>query len=168
MNVLVVAASKHGSTREIAEMISERLRSHGLEVLSRNPADVADLDGVDAVVLGSAVYAGRWLAPARDLVQRLGAELAARRVWLFSSGPIGEPLAPAGDAPEAAQMVAATGAVDHHTFAGRLDRSSLGFAERAIVRALKAPEGDFRDWLDVKGWADGIATELEVLAVDGH
>jgi menaquinone-dependent protoporphyrinogen oxidase len=31
-------------------------------------------------------------------------------------------------------------------FAGKLDHASLSRVERLMVRALRTPEGDFRDW----------------------
>ena len=46
-------------------------------------------------------------------------------------------------------------------FAGKLDKDVLGFAEKAIVAAFKAPDGDFRDWEEIRGWASGIAQELK-------
>ena len=36
-------------------------------------------------------------------------------------------------------------------FPGRLEKKRLSFGERAIVLALRAPEGDFRDWDDNQG-----------------
>jgi menaquinone-dependent protoporphyrinogen oxidase len=42
-------------------------------------------------------------------------------------------------------------------FAGKLVRKQLHFPDRAIAAALRVPEGDFRDWEEVKGWAAGIA-----------
>jgi hypothetical protein len=30
------------------------------------------------------------------------------------------------------------------------------------VKAVKAPEGDFRDWDAIRDWTDGIADELGV------
>lgn len=63
--------------------------------------------GYDAVVLGSAVYVGRWLEPARELVDAHAEELAARPTWLFSSGPIGDPPKPeADDAVQIAEIAA--------------------------------------------------------------
>ena len=43
------------------------------------------------MVLGSAVYAGRWLEPAREYAATHAGGLRTRPTWLFSSGPIGEP-----------------------------------------------------------------------------
>jgi menaquinone-dependent protoporphyrinogen oxidase len=81
-------------------------------------------------------------------------------VWLFSSGPVGDPPKPTEDPVDASSLLERTGAREHHVFAGRLDRSRLSFGERAIAMALRAPEGDFRDWDDVRAWASGIADAL--------
>jgi menaquinone-dependent protoporphyrinogen oxidase len=60
-----------------------------------------------------------------------------------------------------AEIIAATGAREHRLFAGKLIRQQLSFPERAIVSALRVPEGDFRDWPEITGWAAGIATEMQ-------
>jgi menaquinone-dependent protoporphyrinogen oxidase len=121
---------------------------------------VADVAGYDAFVLGSAVYAGRWLDEARHLVEENASALRAKPVWLFSSGPVGEPPKPEEDPVDAEPLVTATGAREHHVFAGKIDRSGLGLGEKAIVIALRAPEGDFRDWDAIRAWAAGIARAL--------
>jgi menaquinone-dependent protoporphyrinogen oxidase len=46
-------------------------------------------------------------------------------------------------------------------FAGKLARKQLGFGEKAIVLAFRAPDGDFRDWTQIKAWASGIADALQ-------
>ena len=150
MKVLVTAATKYGATGEIARAIGEVLREHGLDSTVGPPEDATTVDGYDAVVLGSAVYAGHWLKPARELVDRSRDALAARPVWLFSSGPVGDPPKPEEDPVDVAEMVAATGARDHRVFAGKLVRKQLGFGDKAIAVALRVPDGDFRDWAEIK------------------
>jgi menaquinone-dependent protoporphyrinogen oxidase len=113
-------------------------------------------------VLGSAVYAGRWLPAAREFATRHSAALRERKVWLFSSGPVGDPPKPDELPVDVAPMVQACGAAGHTVFAGRLDRRHLSFGEKAIVIALRAPEGDFRDWEAIRVWAGAIADELGV------
>jgi menaquinone-dependent protoporphyrinogen oxidase len=160
MKVLVTAATKYGATGEVAQAIGDALRSHGLDVAVIPPEQVDRVDDYDAVVLGSAVYAGHWLKPARQLVDRCGGALADRPVWLFSSGPVGDPPKPQEDPVDVAEVLAATGAREHRLLAGKLVRKQLSFPERAIVSALRVPEGDFRDWPAITSWAAGIANAL--------
>lgn len=161
MRVLVTAASKHGSTEEIGHAIVEELDRRGIVADFLVPEAVRTLDTYDAVVLGSAVYAGHWLKPAHELVDRLGDDLRARRVWLFSSGPVGDPEPrPDGEPADVEELLGACGAVEHTVFSGRIKRDELGLAERAIVRALRVPDGDFRDWVAIDAWAGRIASAL--------
>jgi menaquinone-dependent protoporphyrinogen oxidase len=125
------------------------------------PEAVVSVDGYDAVVLGSGIYAGRWLETAKAFVERNRQALKGKRVWLFSSGPIGDPPKPVEEPADAAAMIAATGAVEHRTFAGRLEKDSLGFGEKLIVNALRAPEGDFREWDEIDAWAWSIGKALK-------
>src|SRR4029453_11196653 len=88
--ILVAYASKHGATAGIASRIAERLSERGHDTLAR-PVDVIDsLAGAEAVLLGSALYAGSWRKEAVGFVDRFRAELAGMPVWLFSSGPLGD------------------------------------------------------------------------------
>ena len=159
MKVLVTTATRHGSTEEIAALIARVLRLRGIETVELPAREVEDVSGYDAVVLGSAVYAGHWLAPATSLVSRFQAQLAELPVWLFSSGPVGFPLTPAR-AEDMTGVVGAIGAIEHRLFAGRIDRSELGRLELAMVRMVRAPEGDFRDLGEVSRWAAAIAETL--------
>lgn len=160
MKVLVAVASRHGSTREIGAAIADVLREEGFDVDLADPDDVDAVDPYAAVVLGSAVYVGRWAASARAVVDRCAAGLVRRPVWLFSSGPLGFPAVPAEDPDEVPGLVARLGARDHRSFAGRLDPETLGLAERAVVALVRAEEGDFRAWGEVQDWARGIAGQL--------
>lgn len=161
MNVLVAVASKHGSTRAIAKTIAEELRAVGVAADVREVGALDDLGQYDAVVLGSAIYAGHWLPEAKQFAERHRAELATVPVWLFSSGPLGAPDPRPHDDPR--QLAAPLGTVevrDHRVFAGKLDKRGLGLRERLIVRAIGAPEGDFRDWEAIRSWAGEIGTAL--------
>lgn len=160
MNVLVTAASKHQGTAGIAQAIAGTLRHAGMAVTVLPVGDVGSLEGFDAVVAGSAVYGGHWLKPARQFIEQHTAELSARPVWLFSSGPIGDPPKPAEDPVDAAGMIRQTHAQGHRVFSGVLDAGELGLGERGILRALRAPIGDFRDFPQVTQWAEEIAAWL--------
>jgi menaquinone-dependent protoporphyrinogen oxidase len=162
VRVLVTAASRHGATHEIATAIAAGLARRGVEAEARPAEELDSLDGYDAYVIGSAVYVGHWLDPARELVEAHAAALAGRSVWLFSSGPLGPPdkLKPEGDPVDVAGLIEASGAAEHRVFAGRLDRKLLSFGEKAVVVAVRAPEGDFRDWDAIDAFAAAVAERL--------
>jgi menaquinone-dependent protoporphyrinogen oxidase len=163
--VLVAYGTKYGATAEIAEKIGDALRRAGLpaEVV---PADrVGDLSHYCAVILGSAVYIGRWRKEAAKFLESNEATLAGMPVWLFSSGPTGE-----GDPVELAQgwrFPAKLQAVadrieprDLALFHGAVDVSQLNFIEKWMLKNVQTPIGDFRDWDAITAWAVGIARDL--------
>jgi menaquinone-dependent protoporphyrinogen oxidase len=161
VTALVAAASRHGSTGEIAAEIGRVLTERGIATEVAKIDDVDSLEGYDTVVLGSAVYVGQWLAPAREFVEEHAAELAERRTWLFSCGPVGDPPKPdEADAVRIDEIVAKAKPTGHRLFAGKVDRAVLGFGERAVVTAVRAKEGDYRDWDDIRDWAEGIADAI--------
>ncbi len=166
--VLISAASKHGSTTEIARVIGNTLITKDIAVDIVPPAAVDSIEDYDAVILGSAVYEGHWVAAARDFAIRLRDPLAARRVWLFSSGPVGDPSrklvqsmeqVPA-DVTRIQQDIEVRG---HQMFAGKLDPQALSVAQRASLLVFRGMRGDFRDWAVITQWADGIAADLAAL-----
>jgi menaquinone-dependent protoporphyrinogen oxidase len=161
MRVLIAVASRHGATAEIAETISSALGGECTRVDVVDIDDVHGLGDYDAVVLGSAVYMGHWLKPAAAFAANHSAELRARPTWLFSSGPVGDPPRPGeSEAVNVKEIVAATGAAEHRLFAGKLDKHKLNFRERAVMRAVGGHDGDYRDWNEIRAWAEAIATSL--------
>jgi len=164
MHVLVAVASRHGSTLEMGRYIADALEQADPESELRADLQavesVTDLAAYDAVVLGSAVYAGHWLRSARDLVDRYETELQQLPLWLFSSGPVGDPPRPNEDPVEVAAISSRLAAREHRLFSGRLDPAELGLTEKALVKLVRAKEGDYRSWSEMASWATSIAVAL--------
>jgi len=163
--VLISAASGHGSTTEIARVIGEALGDKGIDVDIVPPEYVDSLADYDAVVLGSAVYTGHWLVSARDFAIRFQDELATRSLWLFSTGPVGDPgkklvQSMKHEPAEIAAISRDTHPQDHRVFAGRLDPQLLSLTQRARFLVFRGMDGDFRDWTEIRQWADSIAADL--------
>jgi menaquinone-dependent protoporphyrinogen oxidase len=164
--VLVVWASRHGATAEIGAALARGLsecdagRSAGVEAIAVSVDQRPDPGPFDAVLLGSAVYAGHWLDPAGKYVSQHADALRKRPLWLFSSGPIGEPPFPPDEPYDVAPLMKVTGARGHAVFPGRLEKGRLSFGERAMVTAMRAPVGDFRDWDAIRAWASEIAAQI--------
>jgi menaquinone-dependent protoporphyrinogen oxidase len=165
MNVIVTAAGRQGATYEIAEAIGRVLRERGLETTVSRPEQVDDVTGYDAVVLGSAVYGGHWLEPAKDFARHFARELSKRPVWLFSSGPVGDPRRKlvqkmTADPLELPTVLGQTHACEHRILAGRLAGARLGRAQRLSLLLFRGLQGDWRDWAEVERYASAIADTL--------
>jgi menaquinone-dependent protoporphyrinogen oxidase len=167
-DVLVVHASKSGGTAGIATILAEELRAHGLQVDVATAADASaddvSLAGYRAVVLGSALYAGRWRHDAVRFLHRHAVMLRGRQVWLFQSGPCG----PDADIqaeqgmPEPARIRRLREDIDTDapvTFGGVLDPATARGLGRWMARGELA--GDHRDPERIRGWARTIAAGLQ-------
>ena len=166
-HVLVVYASKHGSTAEIATMIASTLSDSGLRATCAEASSVPALDPYDAVILGSAVYARRWRGEARRFLRRHASELAQRPFWVFSSGPVGPPENDNPDWAEPARTIAKAlelGARDHVVFGGAVPADPHGMMMRSMAKNTPEEFRDRRDWDAIRAWAVGIADALKVKA----
>ncbi len=163
--VLVAYASKHGSTTEVGRRIAAALIENGVDAKALPVNDVVDIASYDAVVIGSSVYFGRWMREAVALVERNRAQLACRPIWLFSVGPLGDQAR--AEPAEVESLATSLDAIEHRLLAGALDLHKLSFPERVIVKGVKAPTGDFRDWKEIDSWAATIAHHMKESTVRG-
>jgi menaquinone-dependent protoporphyrinogen oxidase len=161
--VLVAYASKMGGTKGIAESIGAELTVSGLTVTVRDAAAVDDVDGYDAVVVGSAIYASRWRPDAVAVLKLLAARTDEFRpipIWLFHSGPCGNNAGDQVPAPtKVSRLARRIGAAAPITFGGRLEPGTAqGFLARRMATGSMA--GDFRDFEQVRGFAARVADRL--------
>lgn len=158
--VIVAFASQGGSTAEIAQAVGIALLEAGCDIDVRPARQVDRLAGFTAVIVGSGLYHGAWLPEAFKFLQRHRRTLTTLPVWLFDSGPLdtsaGERLLPlpAG----VANLARDIGARGHITFGGKLGLTGLNMEERMLV--LEGHGGDYRNFDDVRAWAERIAVEL--------
>lgn len=161
MRVLIIPASRHGGTAEIGRAMASTLRSRGLDVDVSQPEHQYDLAPYGAAVIGSGLYLGDWLGPARAFVDDHAEALRRIPCWLFSSGPLGEaaPEEPIGQA-IVQQLIEQTGAIEHRLFGGRLELDRLSRTERYLARWVGAEDGDHRSFDEVEDWVQSIADTL--------
>lgn len=159
MRALVVYGTKRAGTFGIAEWIGDALTEAGIQTDVRPADQRIHVDDYDAVIVGGALYSGRWHRHARRFVKRYADALRGRPVWLFSSGPLDES-AGTSEIPPVAQVQQAIdriGARGHVTFGGRLLSDARGFPASAMA---KRKAGDWRDPDRVRSWANAVAAEL--------
>jgi menaquinone-dependent protoporphyrinogen oxidase len=172
MRVLVVYASKYGSTKGIAERIAHTLNESGHQTSLVSASAAGRLEGYDAYVIGSAAYMFSWLKEATDLVRQNAALLSTKPVWLFSSGPVGTETKDAQGRDvvettvpkEIAELKALIRPRDHRVFFGAFDHTQLNFGHRTVYALPAAKklftDGDFRDWDEIDAWAKSIAASM--------
>jgi menaquinone-dependent protoporphyrinogen oxidase len=163
-HVLIAYASRHEATAEIAAAIAGEIGAAGCTATVREARSVADLADVDAAIVGSALYLGRWDDSSLDLLRRERTALARMPTWLFSSGPVGEGKATArpGRLPQPEEVAALAEEIGAHatTFGGRVDADEEGFDLQIMASAGLA--GDWRDFRRIRAWAREIATDILV------
>lgn len=172
MTVLVAYATAHGSTKQVAARIGERLREGGLDADVRAADDVDDLSAYDAMVLGSAIHNGRWLTSASALLEQIG-EHPARPLRLFSVCTVGETTSFLG--PRSSRLarrhrelppdVARSGG-PHRYFAGVIEKWHWNRLGGLFFLVTGGRYGDHRDWADIERWADAIAADLTTKRAD--
>jgi len=163
MKTLVVYGTKSGCTEGIAQRIGERVAAAGSSV-DVFPAEKApDPAAYDAVVVGSGVRAGSWHAPVKAWVESNAVALKQRPTAFYTCGlTITDESKRDEVLAYTDPLIEATGVhpVDIALFAGWNEPKAFGLAERTIMKLMKAPQGDFRDWDAIDTWGDDVARAL--------
>lgn len=164
--VLIAYASKHGATAEIADRIGQVIKQAGLQADVLPVDKVKNLTQYTAAILGSATYIAMWRNEFVRFLMNNEKLLAGLPVWLFSSGPMGE-----GDPVELSKgwrfpetnrpVIESIKPRDITIFQGSINPGKMGFFEKWVIKNVKAPTGDFRDWNAITKWAEDIAAALK-------
>jgi len=159
VRILIAYGSSRGGTAGLAEMLAEAILSHALEVAIGNAAEIEDLTGYDAVVVGGALYNNRWHPDATDFAHRFAGTLQQLPVWFFSSGPLDDSarsgaVAPVPQVRDLARTLDIRG---HMTFGGVLAKPAGG---RLGALLAYGDAGDWRDASQVAQWAERIVSKL--------
>jgi menaquinone-dependent protoporphyrinogen oxidase len=148
------------------------LREQVWRVDVRSIEHVEGVAAYDAFVLGSAIHDRTWLPPAAEFIHRNAAELAARPVWLFGVGMLGDEgsaLAPAVTAVirrlwKEPKVISDIRPVihprDYHTFVGAVQPEHFPLTGRVLFKVMGAHYGDHRDWREIRAWALHIAHDM--------
>jgi len=124
--------------------------------LIRNDSDVSSYQGV---VIGSAIYMGKWMSEAVDFVKENKDILSKVPVAYFLVGMTLARLTEENRAKALSYMDQILKAVPEikpvgiGTFAGAMDYNNLSWINKKILKSKGTPEGDFRDWNGIRAWA---------------
>jgi len=161
--ILVTYATRAGSTYEVAARVAEVLHTQGAAVDVKPVTAMHELQGYDAIVVGSAIRMGCWLPEAVEFV-KTNRETLSRipTAYFLVSGLL------RNDTPEMRRQVLAfldpvralLEPVSIGLFAGKLDYSTIDGFDRSIAEAVSSAEGDWRNWEAIGKWAHDLLPVL--------
>jgi menaquinone-dependent protoporphyrinogen oxidase len=158
--VLVTYATRAGSTIEVADTIALEISKQGYLVDLMHVENVKFISIYSAVVIGSAIRMGNVTPEIKKFVEEQKMELQNTPTAYFINC-----LTLKDDTPENREAVKPYLAslrdlvepVAEGYFAGKMDYSKLTpFSRFLAKRVVKAPEGDFRNWEEIKSWASEL------------
>jgi menaquinone-dependent protoporphyrinogen oxidase len=160
-SILLVYASRYGSTQEVAETIATTLRQAGLRVDLQTMQEVRGLDSYEAVVLGAAIYNAHWHQDAHQFLIKHQDVLEQQPVAIFALGPLGTSdsaiLRSRRQLEKELAMYPWLKPVALEVFAGKYDptKPGMGFFYKLL------PTRDYRDWEAIRSWASVLLEHLE-------
>ena len=172
--ILMTYGTKYGSTAEIATRIGQRMTASGFDtdVLQANLA--IDVTKYDAVIVGSPIYGGKWLADPTLLLVVNHERLRSIPIVLFSVGMIDvkhpgklRELHDAWVDEAFAREGINLNIIASVTFDGAYWRRNLPLWMRFVDSIIRfGPQGDYRQWARIETWADETAQALRRIIED--
>jgi menaquinone-dependent protoporphyrinogen oxidase len=166
--ILVTYGSWAGSTKGVAEAVAEEMRAGGVAVDVMRAKSVRNLSPYAAVVLGSAVRAGRLNGEARRFLSRHRPMLAQLPLALFVvclTASVDTPknreqtdafLAALHKLAPEAQVVASAAFAGALLTTGPEYRRQPWFIRKIIAAMARSQTPDQRDWGKIRAWAAAL------------
>lgn len=161
--LLIIYATRAGSTPEIAATLAETLAARGFHVEVKPVKAQPALSGYDAVILGSAIRIGNWLPEMVAYIQANQATLQRLPVGIFTAHILNTQ----DDETSRAARTAYTTPihqlltpVSEAFFVGKMDYATLSVFDRLMAMAVEkqtgTPPGDYRNWSHIRDWANQV------------
>jgi menaquinone-dependent protoporphyrinogen oxidase len=165
--VLVVYASSHGSTQEVAGVVAVILRENDLTVDLQPARSIRTLEGYSAVVLGAPLYMFHLHKDAlRFLSKHKKALTRDIPIAIFAGGSI--------ESGEETELQEVRKQLDQElakfpwliplaveVIGGKFDPTRLHFPWNLIPALRQMPARDLRDWEAIRAWACGLVEKLQ-------
>lgn len=172
--ILIAYCTRSGSTREVAIEMGRIMRDAGVQVEVKAMAEVQSLADEQAVILGGALYVGRFAKQFHRFLMRFARELTKTHPWIFVLGPtenVPKHFATADErARKELEKYSWLHPADVRIFGGKFDPKNVNLpfpfnlAMKLPANPLhKMPASDIREWDWIRSWAKSIAEQLNAV-----
>ena len=173
--ILVVYSSGYGATKEVAEEIAHVLAGQlECNITTKSIHECDDINGYDAIVLGSSIRADKPLANARDFFSIHRHHLGQKKLALFvvsitAATPEGVEIAKRDYVTQLHDRYPWVSPMSVAAFGGKVDFTKLNPVMQSLVRNVMKEKGvggngsfDARNWDDIRAWAKKLAFQLKL------
>ncbi len=177
MRVLVTYSSGYGATKEVAEKIASILSEDpNLETITISIDDVDDIEGYDAIIVGSSVRADRPLANVRDFFAKHIELLTQKHVAIFAvclaaNNAQGREKVKREYISQITAKYPQLQPLSTEAFGGKIDFNQLNPVMQLLMKRVLEKTGivtegtvDTRDWSFIEAWAAGLRKQLKEAA----
>ncbi|MCD4752830.1 MAG: twin-arginine translocation signal domain-containing protein [Anaerolineaceae bacterium] len=160
--VLIAYATKTGSTAEIATRIGEIFAEKGFSVDVKPAKEVKDVSPYSTVLVGSGIRVGQMMGDAMKFITKNQAALKEKHFSVFFGCMVLKDYTPEKIEEVSVYLNPVRDLVQPEyegMFAGVIDPAKMTLVERMMMKVMKVPQGDFRNWTAIESWA----SEVEVM-----
>ncbi|MBW6473508.1 MAG: flavodoxin domain-containing protein [Anaerolineaceae bacterium] len=168
--VLIVYATRYGSTKEVAEKIGQIFIQSGIDVDVLACKKVDTLEQYQLIVIGAPYYIGSMLKEAKKFLIKNQNILSRKQVAFFALGPIGS---------TEKELTETQNQLDHELkqfpwfnpistvmFGGKYEPDKLHFLDKFLTVPPASPlhnlaANDARNWDEIKAWAENLSSSLQ-------
>jgi len=173
MNLLILYASFHGSTAQIAEFMGKSLSNQGISSSVKSIDEHIDFSLYNGIIMGAPIHRGKWMGEAIDFVNthRLKFENMPFACFYTCIAKAKQP--PSQKSLKVFESYQATLIKLFPTlppshigsFAGMLEYDKCSFFVKLvlwlILRGKDIGEGDYRDWRAIESWLSETKKYIE-------
>ena len=153
--VLIAYASEAGSTAEVASFINDIITEAEIKSECINVKNINSVEDYDIIFIGSPIYMGKWKKEATKFIEINQEQFKDKKIFYFLtcmslSSNEEDKLAQVPKFLEYERSLITP--LSEGRFAGVINPKKLSFMQRMMIKMVRAPEGDFRDWEKIANW----------------